>query len=108
MWSERTSHNTDQSTVSAPSVALMSAEDMLNECELKCFQAVSFHRLMSTLTLADLNTLLFRCDSEEREDGGGCYSIPGWETLKYAGLQGTDTVLKYMSSYTHRERHIYI
>lgn len=47
---------------------------------------------MSQLTLADLNVLLFRCDSEEQEDGGGCYSIPGWETLKYAGLQGTHTV----------------
>lgn len=45
-------------------------------------------RLMSQLTLADLNILLFRCDSEEQEDGGGCYSIPGWETFKYAGLQG--------------------
>uniref|UniRef100_H3DLB9 Glycogen debranching enzyme n=1 Tax=Tetraodon nigroviridis TaxID=99883 RepID=H3DLB9_TETNG len=44
-------------------------------------------QLMSQLTLADLNVLLFRCDSEEQEDGGGCYSIPGWETLKYAGLQ---------------------
>lgn len=43
---------------------------------------------MSQLTLADLNILLFRCESEEQEDGGGCYSIPGWETLKYAGLQG--------------------
>lgn len=43
---------------------------------------------MSQLTLADLNVLLFRCDSEEQEDGGGCYSVPGWETLKYAGLQG--------------------
>lgn len=45
---------------------------------------------MSKLTLADLNYLLFRCDTEEQEDGGGCYSIPGWETLKYAGLQGRD------------------
>lgn len=43
---------------------------------------------MSKLTLADLNVLLFRCESEEQEDGGGCYSIPGWETFKYAGLQG--------------------
>lgn len=43
---------------------------------------------MSQLTLADLNILLFRCESEEQEDGGGCYSIPGWETFKYAGLQG--------------------
>lgn len=53
---------------------------------------------MSKLTLADLNVLLFRCDSEEQEDGGGCYSIPGWETLKYAGLQGSYTALTYISS----------
>ncbi|XP_062284498.1 glycogen debranching enzyme-like isoform X2 [Scomber scombrus] len=50
-------------------------------------------QLMSALSLADLNVLLFRCDSEEQEDGGGCYSIPGWETLKYAGLQGLISVL---------------
>jgi len=50
-------------------------------------------QLMSKLTLADLNVLLFRCDSEEQEDGGGCYGIPGWETLKYAGLQGLMSVL---------------
>ncbi|XP_028282971.1 glycogen debranching enzyme isoform X1 [Parambassis ranga] len=50
-------------------------------------------QLMSKLTLADLNILLFRCDSEEQEEGGGCYSIPGWETLKYAGLQGLMSVL---------------
>lgn len=47
-----------------------------------------FNRLMSKLTLADMNVLLFCCDTEEKEEGGGCYSIPGWETLKYAGLQG--------------------
>ncbi|XP_041659129.1 glycogen debranching enzyme isoform X1 [Cheilinus undulatus] len=50
-------------------------------------------QLMSKLTLADLNVLLFRCDSEEQEDGGGCYSIPGWESFKYAGLQGLMSVL---------------
>ncbi|KAF7653347.1 hypothetical protein LDENG_00084160 [Lucifuga dentata] len=50
-------------------------------------------QLMSKLTLADLNILLFRCDSEEQEDGGGCYNIPGWESLKYAGLQGLMSVL---------------
>ncbi|XP_038574852.1 glycogen debranching enzyme isoform X2 [Micropterus salmoides] len=50
-------------------------------------------QLMSKLTLADLNILLFRCDSEEQEDGGGCYNIPGWESLKYAGLQGLISVL---------------
>ncbi|XP_028988185.1 glycogen debranching enzyme isoform X3 [Betta splendens] len=49
-------------------------------------------QLMSKLTLADMNVLLFRCGSEEQEDGGGCYSVPGWETFKYAGLQGLMSV----------------
>ncbi|XP_033960867.1 glycogen debranching enzyme isoform X2 [Pseudochaenichthys georgianus] len=50
-------------------------------------------QLMSRLTLADLNMLLFRCDAEEQEGGGGCYAVPGWESLKYAGLQGLISVL---------------
>ncbi|XP_016521077.1 glycogen debranching enzyme isoform X2 [Poecilia formosa] len=50
-------------------------------------------QLMSKLTLADMNVLLFRCEAEEQEDGGGCYSIPGWEGLKYSGLQGLMSVL---------------
>ncbi|XP_072219597.1 glycogen debranching enzyme isoform X2 [Leuresthes tenuis] len=50
-------------------------------------------QLMSKLTLADMNALLFRCESEEQEDGGGCFSVPGWESLKYAGLQGLMSVL---------------
>uniref|UniRef100_A0A668A3M9 Glycogen debranching enzyme n=1 Tax=Myripristis murdjan TaxID=586833 RepID=A0A668A3M9_9TELE len=50
-------------------------------------------QLMSKLTLGDMNILLFRCDAEEQEDGGGCYSFPGWENLKYAGLQGLISVL---------------
>uniref|UniRef100_A0A8B9GX02 Glycogen debranching enzyme n=1 Tax=Astyanax mexicanus TaxID=7994 RepID=A0A8B9GX02_ASTMX len=47
----------------------------------------------SKLTLADMNVLMFRCDEEEKEDGGGCYSIPGWTTLKYGGLQGLLSVM---------------
>ncbi|KAG9351106.1 hypothetical protein JZ751_024996 [Albula glossodonta] len=39
--------------------------------------------IMSKLTLADINVLLFRCDAEEQEDGGGCYGIPSWMPLKY-------------------------
>lgn len=50
-------------------------------------------QIMSKLTLADLNVLLFRCEAEEQEDGGGCYSIPEWESLKYAGLQGLISVM---------------
>ncbi|KAG9264788.1 glycogen debranching enzyme-like [Astyanax mexicanus] len=49
--------------------------------------------LMEKLTLADMNVLMFRCDEEEKEDGGGCYSIPGWTTLKYGGLQGLLSVM---------------
>ncbi|XP_048845065.1 glycogen debranching enzyme isoform X2 [Brienomyrus brachyistius] len=49
--------------------------------------------IMSKLTLADMNMLLFRCDAEEQEDGGGCYSIPSWMALKYGGLQGLISVL---------------
>lgn len=50
-------------------------------------------QIMSKLSLADMNVLLFRCDAEEQEDGGGCYGIPGWESLKYAGLQGLISVM---------------
>ncbi|XP_055084309.1 glycogen debranching enzyme isoform X1 [Periophthalmus magnuspinnatus] len=50
-------------------------------------------QLMSKLSLADMNVLLFRCEAEEQEDGGGCYGIPGWESLKYAGLQGLVSVM---------------
>ncbi|XP_028825422.1 glycogen debranching enzyme-like isoform X1 [Denticeps clupeoides] len=49
--------------------------------------------LMSKLSLADLNMLLFRCEAEENEDRGGCYNIPSWMSLKYAGLQGMISVM---------------
>ncbi|XP_053549692.1 glycogen debranching enzyme isoform X1 [Bombina bombina] len=45
------------------------------------------------LTLADLNQVLYRCEAEEQEDGGGCYSVPNWSPLKYAGLQGMMSVM---------------
>ncbi|XP_041133692.1 glycogen debranching enzyme-like isoform X1 [Polyodon spathula] len=52
-----------------------------------------FTALASALSLADMNVLLFRCNEEEQEDGGGCYNIPSWTALKYAGLQGLVTVM---------------
>ncbi|XP_076827095.1 glycogen debranching enzyme-like isoform X2 [Brachyhypopomus gauderio] len=54
---------------------------------------VPLDTLMSKLSLADLNMLLFRCDAEEQEDGGGCYNIPSWTALNYCGLQGFVSVL---------------
>uniref|UniRef100_A0A8C3XST5 Glycogen debranching enzyme n=1 Tax=Chelydra serpentina TaxID=8475 RepID=A0A8C3XST5_CHESE len=52
-----------------------------------------FSSIASKLTLADLNQILYRCDAEEQEDGGGCYNIPNWSPLKYAGLQGLMSVM---------------
>ncbi|XP_035512003.1 glycogen debranching enzyme, partial [Morone saxatilis] len=49
--------------------------------------------IMSRLTLADMNMLLYRCDAEEREDGGGCYNVPAWLPLNYGGLQGLMSVM---------------
>ncbi|KAK1884943.1 Glycogen debranching enzyme, partial [Dissostichus eleginoides] len=49
--------------------------------------------IMSKLTLADMNVLLYHCDAEEREDGRGCYHIPSWLPLNYGGLQGLMSVL---------------
>ncbi|XP_027724061.1 glycogen debranching enzyme isoform X1 [Vombatus ursinus] len=54
---------------------------------------IPFVSIASKLTLADLNQLLYRCESEEQEDGGGCYNIPNWSPLKYGGLQGLMSVL---------------
>ncbi|XP_066547874.1 glycogen debranching enzyme isoform X1 [Amia ocellicauda] len=52
-----------------------------------------FSSIASKVTLADMNMLLFRCDAEEQEDGGGCYNIPSWTSLKYGGLQGLLSVM---------------
>ncbi|XP_075567795.1 glycogen debranching enzyme isoform X4 [Pelecanus crispus] len=52
-----------------------------------------FSSIASKLTLADLNQVLYRCEAEEQEDGGGCYNIPNWSPLKYAGLQGLMSVM---------------
>ncbi|XP_030351608.1 glycogen debranching enzyme isoform X2 [Strigops habroptila] len=52
-----------------------------------------FSSIASKLTLADLNQVLYRCEAEEQEDGGGCYNIPNWSSLKYAGLQGLMSVM---------------
>ncbi|XP_037601329.1 glycogen debranching enzyme isoform X4 [Cebus imitator] len=54
---------------------------------------IPFASIASKLTLAELNQILYRCESEEQEDGGGCYDVPNWSTLKYAGLQGLMSVL---------------
>ncbi|KAI9814789.1 MAG: hypothetical protein M1827_003055 [Pycnora praestabilis] len=49
------------------------------------------------LNLVDLNFILYRCESEERdvsENKDGVYTIPGYGSLVYAGLQGWWSVLR--------------
>lgn len=49
------------------------------------------------LGLYDLNTILYRCEPEERDASGGndsVYNIPKYGPLVYAGLQGWVSVLK--------------
>ncbi|XP_075970101.1 glycogen debranching enzyme isoform X2 [Anticarsia gemmatalis] len=49
---------------------------------------------LADLELADFNALLYRCDAEEREaGGGGVYDVPGHGPLVYAGLQGVVSLL---------------
>ncbi|TPX16181.1 uncharacterized protein E0L32_004176 [Thyridium curvatum] len=49
------------------------------------------------LDLIDLNFLLYKCESEERDWSGGkdgTYEIPGYGKIVYAGLQGWWSILK--------------
>lgn len=51
----------------------------------------------SDLDLVDLNFVLYRCEPEEQDFLGGTdgiYTIPGYGTLVYAGLQGWWSVLR--------------
>ena len=45
---------------------------------------------IGSLSLVDLNYVLYRCDNEEQVDspGNGVYNIPGYGPLTYCGLQG--------------------
>jgi glycogen debranching enzyme len=54
-----------------------------------------FDRIVSRLTLADLNRALFHCEEEERDEGHGfgAYNIPGFGSTVYCGLQGFISLL---------------
>ena len=55
-----------------------------------------FAAICDRMSLLDFNTLLYRCDQEEREATGGqigAYSLNGYGQMKYAGLQGVMSIL---------------
>ena len=45
---------------------------------------------IASLSLIDINYVLYRCENEEQVDspGNGVYNIPGYGPLIYCGLQG--------------------
>ncbi|KAJ5963929.1 Glycogen debranching enzyme metazoa [Penicillium vulpinum] len=56
----------------------------------------------SELSLVDLNFVLYRCEAEERDSSGGqdgIYSIPKYDPMVYAGLQGWWSVLEDIIKY---------
>ena len=49
---------------------------------------------VGSLDLMELQFALFQSDGEGREDGSGCYSVPGWRSLHYCGLAGLAPALE--------------
>ncbi|ODN03632.1 Glycogen debranching enzyme, partial [Orchesella cincta] len=54
----------------------------------------SVKKVTDSLSLRDLNKVLYRCEEEEKEDTGyGAYDIPNFGKLVYCGLQGINSVM---------------
>ena len=64
---------------------------------LDAFVTNGAKKAFSQLGLVDLNSVLYRCEPEERDFSGGSdgvYSVPNYGPLVYAGLQGWWSVLR--------------
>ena len=62
--------------------------------ELTRFSAsTDVEHIISRLTLADMNRIIYRCDQEERDEGRGwaAYDVPNFGPLVYSGLQSKFT-----------------
>ncbi|KAM9238358.1 glycogen debranching enzyme isoform 6-T6 [Leptosomus discolor] len=85
----------DSKIIKQAGTAIKGPNEFVQEIEFEKLTpgSVIVFSIASKLTLADLNQVLYRCEAEEQEDGGGCYNIPNWSPLKYAGLQGLMSVM---------------
>lgn len=79
------------------SIAVFSTEIPHVDAKLDKFVREGAIEASKDLDLYDLNALLYRCEPEERDASSGSegtYSILGYGTLVYAGLQGWISALK--------------
>ncbi|XP_043206141.1 glycogen debranching enzyme-like isoform X1 [Amphibalanus amphitrite] len=64
--------------------------------ELTRFSAsTDVEHIISRLTLADMNRIIYRCDQEERDEGRGwaAYDVPNFGPLVYSGLQSVMSLM---------------
>ncbi|KAJ7395271.1 glycogen debranching enzyme [Pitangus sulphuratus] len=85
----------DSKIIKQAGTAIKGPNEFVQEIEFEKLTpgSIIVFSIASKLTLAELNQVLYRCEAEEQEDGGGCYNIPNWSPLKYAGLQGLMSVM---------------
>lgn len=75
-------------------------EDYDADLEMLCRSGVQ--EMLAELSLVDLNVLLYRADSEERDatcGEFGVYSVPGLGDAVYCGLEGWMHYLKHIMRY---------
>lgn len=68
--------------------AIKNVRDLISQFSLK--KESELWKIVSEMTLPDLNRALYRCGQEERDEGHGfdTYNIPNFGSLVYAGFQG--------------------
>ncbi|GME90413.1 unnamed protein product [Ambrosiozyma monospora] len=94
---------TQNSTISLPeyfpqgSIAVLSTFVKNCDDELDDFLRSGALEAAQNLNLIDINAILYKCESEERDASAGmdgCYDIPNYGHLVYAGIQGFISVLR--------------
>ncbi|RZC42945.1 glycogen debranching enzyme, partial [Asbolus verrucosus] len=68
--------------------AIKNVRNLISQFSVK--KETELWKIVTDMTLPDLNRVLYRCDQEERDEGHGfdTYNIPNFDRLVYAGLQG--------------------
>nr|XP_015838644.1 PREDICTED: glycogen debranching enzyme [Tribolium castaneum] len=73
--------------------AIKNVRSLISQFSFK--KGTELWKIISEMSLADLNRALYRCDQEERDEGHGfdTYEIPNFGRLVYAGFQGFMSLL---------------